>query len=640
MFKPIVGPKLVFRNIYNITMNAKTDESIKKDNSTKKSESLGQTLQENKSTIGMALLFLVPAILLFSQNESYKEPVFIAITMAILLFAEGVGLLLFNDISIAVCLTGFLFQLLYIVNDIVFQCRGNYLMYSDLFCANAAFPVMGEYLGTVRFSGTLAVSVGFIVALILFTVIMHKFNLNKFDGKQQGRIRGIILAIATLAVLYVVDLSPYKAFYYRFYELRDKYGLIGHLFVEMKASGIEEPADYDQNVPKAYFEKERLSTQSIEKYPNIFVIMDESFTDYSLIGELSTNKDPLPFLHSIENSHNQNQSILYGKMYVPSWGGETANSEWEFLTGLSIRFCNNSIPYIQFSSTTYPYSIVNNLSECGYETWAFQPYYSAGYNCRGVYENMGFNHSIFIEDIDDEYSNMTFNSRPSSEKIAHSDEGMYIREYVSDEYCFNYMEQLYEKNKGNHPLFFFNVTMQNHGPYNSTGFESDVILSEKVTDNDDWINQFLSSTERTDASIERMIEYFSNCDDPTIIVMFGDHHPYIENELYSYLFGSEDIASVENEMKRHVTPLLLWANYDVDFSGMEEISSNFLASQILKYAGVPQNAWLKKNDELHEDFKVFSRSGIKDTDGHIVTGKQPAEYEYNQYMYYLMTEQF
>lgn len=610
--------------------------SVDTDSTAKVNKSLKEALNDNKSAIGMTLLFMVPSLLIFSHNEPFEEPVFIAITLTILLFIEGLVLILFNNISISLFLSGFLFELLYLVDDIVFQCRGNNLMYSDLFCANAALPVAGEYIGTIKLSITI---IGFfvrLVVLILISVLLHKFNIKKFDGIN-GRVRGTILAALMFVTLFFVDLTPYKAFSYRFYELRNKYGLIGDLFVEMRASGVQKPVNYNKKAVEAYFDNDSQVTENKDTYPNIFVIMDESFTDYSLIGKIKTNTDPLPFLHSIKNSHDNEQSISYGKMYVPSWGGKTANSEWEFLTGLSVRFCNNSIPYIQFASTLYPYSIVNNLSKYGYETWAFQPYYAAGYNCRSIYEKMGFDHSIFIEDLDPDYSNMEFNSHPSSEKIEQSDKGMYLREFVSDEYCFEYMERLYEENRGNHPLFFFNVTMQNHGPYDNPNYVSDVILSENVTNNDEWINQFLSVTNRTDSAIEKMIEYFSQCEDPTIIVLFGDHHPYIENELYSYLFDSQDIFSIENDMKQHVTPCFLWANYDLDISEMEEISVNFLASQILKYAGVPQNAWFKKNDEFHDDFSVFSLSGIKDKNGNIVTEKTAIEDEYNQYMYYLMS---
>ena len=636
MFKPIAGPKLVFRNIYNITMNAKTDESIKKDNSTKKSESLGQTLQENKSTLGMALLFLVPAILMFSQNEAFEEPIFIAITLAILLFAEGLVLLFTNNFVLSILVTGTLFELIYLTNDIVFQCRGNYLKFSDFLCAGVAFSVAGRY--TLEFSGTMCRCLITECLLVFVCIGLFYLKAYKFPKKQEGRIRGALIFIFTFLTLLFVDLSPYKGYYYYFDELGRKYGLVGTLFVEMRQTGIEKPKGYDEKEIEEYLLSQEPKSDELSTLPNIIVVMDEAFADFSLLGDLGTNSDPLPYIHKISEEGVDNGKVSCFKMVTPVWGGTTVNTEWEFLTGMSMRLCPTSIPFLQFPGIDYSYDLVNNVKEYGYKTYAFHPYYEAGYNRRQVYSNMGFEDMTFIEQIDSDYENMGFDERPSDSKTKNAQEGMYVRNLVSDSYNFAYLIDWYEKNRGSDPLFMFNVTMQNHGPYNLPEYENEIVLTDNIKGKSD-IEQYLSISAKTDEAIEELISYFDSIDDPTVILIFGDHQPNLDEDLYSRILGP-GVRAPELEYKKYYTPCILYANYDVDLPKIDEISANFLASRLLDVAGIPKNTWFMKNSEYQEEFRVFSPNAVIDQNGefkeNLSEGEKQLSNEYSKYQYYFM----
>ena len=596
---------------------------------------LSRAKDSDTSAIGMALLFLVPIILMFSQNEAYEEPIYIAITFTILLFAEGILLLLANNFVIPVLVTGTIFELLYLINDIVFQCRGNYLKFSDFMCAGVAFSVAGRY--SISFSQTMFRCLVSEIILILLSVVLIRIKIYKFSKPQGGRIRGVIIAALSLITLLLVDLSPYMGYYYYFDELERKYGLVGTLFTEMCQSGIEKPEGYNESEIENYLASTTVGDTPTVR-PNIIVVMDEAFADYSLLGNLETNTDPLPYIHSMSNGALLKGSFSYAKLVTPVWGGTTVNTEWEFLTGMSSRLCPTSIPFLQFTSTNYDYDIVNNLKKYGYKTYAFHPYYEAGYNRRGVYSDMGFDDMTFIEQIDSDYENMGFDERPSDDKTGNSEDGMYVRNLISDKYDVDYLIDWYENNKGNEPLFMFNVTMQNHGPYNLSGYEGNISLNENINGQDD-IEQYLSISWETDRAVKRLIEYFDSIDDPTVILIFGDHQPNLDEDLYHKIFDT-DVLTPEQEYKKYYTPCILYANYETVMPKEDEISANFLAAKLLDAAGIPKNAWFCKNEEYHDSFNVFSPFAVIDSKGELRADLSDEESkiskEYNGFMYYFI----
>ena len=184
-------------------------------------------------------------------------------------------------------------------------------------------------------------------------------------------------------------------------------------------------------------------------------------------------------------------------------GGNTADSEFEFLTGNTMAFLPvGSIPYQQYIKSTTP-SLASYLKSIGYATYAQHPYYGSGWNRDTVYPLLGFDNLSFMQD----YSNQRF-----------------VRKYISDETSFDKIIETYENKPDGQPAFIFNVTMQNHGGYTDTyyGFDN-TVTADKL--NNSALDQYLSLIKLTDEDLKSLIEYFSNVDEKTIVVFFGDHQP-------------------------------------------------------------------------------------------------------------------
>ena len=125
--------------------------------------------------------------------------------------------------------------------------------------------------------------------------------------------------------------------------------------------------------------------------PNILVVINEAFSDLRLLGDFDTNEKPIPFLKSLKK-----QGTRHGVNFCSSYGGRTANTEMEFLTGLTMgAFPADSIPFQIHVKTSLP-SLASYLGERGYVgVQALHPYWAKNYNREKAYPYLGFQESFF-----------------------------------------------------------------------------------------------------------------------------------------------------------------------------------------------------------------------------------------------------
>ncbi|MCI6831659.1 MAG: LTA synthase family protein, partial [Clostridiales bacterium] len=329
-----------------------------------------------------------------------------------------------------------------------------------------------------------------------------------------------------------------------------------------------------------------------EQNPNIIAIMDETFADLSYLGDLHLENvdDVMPFVRSLSEKKN----TITGHLVVPAWGGGTCNSEYEFLTSNTYAFFQNgSYPMLQYVHSETE-SMASVLSAQGYQTVGIHPYYGSGWGRSRAYPLFGFDQFLDVEDFKD----------PEI-----------LRRYISDKSSFEKVIETYENKPEGTPLFCFNVTMQNHCSYD-TVYDN---FPEPVEFQYDTIypltKQYLSLIQRSDESIKELIKYFKKQDEPTIIVLFGDHQPYIENAFYNYLTSGSGKSSAEITMDEHTVPFFIWANYDIDERDMGRISANYLGPLTLDTANVEMSDYQEYVYSLMDKYPVISCVGCVDKDG-------------------------
>ena len=119
------------------------------------------------------------------------------------------------------------------------------------------------------------------------------------------------------------------------------------------------------------------------------------------------------------------------------------------------------------------------------------------------------------------------------------DRNMLLRRFVSDSYDYSMVENMYENRDTSKPFFLFNVTMQNHGGYamSYTNFSQEIYVTN-MNGIYPKANRYLSLVKRSDEAFQELVDYFSNVSEPTILCMFGDHLPSIEDGFYDELVGT------------------------------------------------------------------------------------------------------
>ena len=263
----------------------------------------------------------------------------------------------------------------------------------------------------------------------------------------------------------------------------------------------------------------------------------------------------------------------------------------------------------------------------GYENIALHPYYARGWNREKVYGLMGFDKFISMDNMGD-YQNRN--------------EFEYIRCYMSDRTSYSAaINQFTSKNKDK-PMFLFNITMQNHGGYKyNLGSWKDTVHITNMKGEYPEAEQYLSLVKESDIAFSELIDWFSAWDEPTVILMFGDHQPGIEQGFYEELYGkSLDQVNGEDMLKRYTVPFLIWANYDIEAKDNVLTSTNYLQNLLLETAGLPKGSVNNFVDKVKAEVPAINALGHYDTSGNWLnndTLKPEILSQYKNLEYYLLT---
>lgn len=497
-----------------------------------------------------------------------------------------------------------------LVNDVVYQFRGNYVMFGDLTVIRTAMEVAGKY--TYKPGFWFWLSLGILVAAVALTIVLKFPKLDK-PGIREIAIRTGVDAALVACVLFTFS----NGLLYRNvfgvgwdYNSNVKYtGYIPYFLSNMNSIKKVSLDGYDVDQADAALEK-TANKNTTCKSPNIIIIQNEAFSDLSVLYDIKTNQDYMPFIHSLK----ENTRKGYLNMSVSA--GPTANTEFEILLRSSLSFLPyGSVPYTQYVDANLP-SIAETLKNqpTPYHTVAYHPYYTSGYRRSEVYNHFGFDEIHFEDD---------FKTRPASDLL---------RDYLSDSADFRRVESMYEewRKTSDAPWFCFNVTIQNHGGYTQE-YKPAEADSVYVTNFEapDSLNKYLSLIKASDNAFRELIEYFSHCDEPTIIAMYGDHQPSFEDKALETLNGH--LKEGEGASLNHYyVPYVIWANYDLEeedsFSKKNTLSTNYFASTVFKYAGVKLSDYDSYLLDLHERIPALTAIGAWDSQGKYYSSPKATPY--------------
>ncbi len=617
--------------------------------------------------VSMLMVEILNSVFIYN----FEVIIFIANYLMYLMF-YGIFYAITNSFRLATYIFNIIAFGLALTNNLVYSFRGTVFLPSDFLAAGTAVGVAGTYTYTLTAQILMAVillvfilTVGsnirsnwivkrpkiicrtvaatfftVIISLYMFTDVLANIGLKPdFWNQTRGYHRGGFLANFCLNVKYLYYTKPSG---YNSAELNSIVkDIIDNPFSAVDETDEDELTSSESDAPEAPEKEDKptISTPSSlivsekkqlisylsgmigadelnsKTIPNIICIMNESLADLKVLGNFETNIDYMPFIRSLK------KNTIRGNLYVPVNGAGTSNSEFEFLTGCSTSFLPaGSNAYMSYIKQEIP-SLVSTLEACGFSRLAFHPYYASGWNRPTVYELMGFERyrslgSIIPSSVMNQYQ--ASGSDPevliSALEAEKPGNNILLRQYVSDEHNYDILISEFENRDKSKPFFTFNITMQNHGGYTKkcSNFEEKVFVTstDKVFPK---VNQYLSLVKESDAAFQRLINYFERVKEPTIICMFGDHHPSVETEFVEMLLGNNiESLSAEDMQKRYLTPFLIWANYDIEEQQIDKLSSNYLSTYVLKTAGIELPLFNKYLYSLSKVLPVIDNAGYID----------------------------
>ena len=462
------------------------------------------------------------------------------------------------------------------VNGLVFLFRGKEFCAVDILSAKTALNVAGQY--TFNFPHHVVVRwCGAVLA------IFSQFSLPVVEHKRgfAGRLAALLLIIPSVAAVsfFSKDIDV-KTWEYQGSQLN---GFYLNFVLGIRDSVSARPAAYSPELVDDITGEYASPTVGMDRQPNVIVIMNEAFSDLDIFtNPLPVNRQVTPFISSI------GENIISGHALASVFAGNTANSEFEMLTGHTMGFFPNpsgSVPYQQYISEPI-FCLPHVMNSMGYTCFATHPFHATGWSRDVIYPKFGFAQSTFLD--------------------AYPEEDL-IREFVSDDEMYEYVLNLMAENDKDTLVFIFGVTMQNHSSYDVPNYENSIELDDSLG-SAPLAEQYLSLIHESDKAVEHLLSKLESYPKDTVVLFFGDHMPRIEDELYLELNGGP-LDTLDEQMKKYTVPFFIWANYDIEEYTLDTSSLNYLAGHLLDAAGIELPPYYQFLRDIEETIPAINAFG-------------------------------
>jgi hypothetical protein len=322
--------------------------------------------------------------------------------------------------------------------------------------------------------------------------------------------------------------------------------------------------------------------------------MNETYSDLSVFEGLH---DGYTGTYVTQKLMADPRTVVSGMCNMSVHGGGTCNSEYEFLAQSSMEFIGRGMyPYQQFRLSKVD-AMPSAFRDLGYATYGIHPNYPGNWNREFVYAALGMDQTFFIYDFD--------GARMFHDKV--SDGATYDKA----------LELIHESDA---PALVVDITMQNHGGYDSGSIPADQLTNVKpdfgTPEETAELNEYLSCIQASDADLKALIKELVGFDEPVAVVFFGDHQPSISKTINDAVFPDE--PEMDHAVRIMKTPYFIWTNYDIagkqEETGLES-SPGFLAAQLAEAIGTPLSDYQKAMLTLHHDLLAVNVNGYEDASG-------------------------
>lgn len=492
------------------------------------------------------------------------------------------------------------------IGNFIVQCfRNTPVSFNDFTVLFAVFSVFNNYLGVFEII-LIIVAIASVIAGLIF-LYRKEIVTNRIITKS------VITLLIVLSTLFIfkTPLIKVKAIsddYSNLTEAYHEYGLPYCFVMSVVDRGVDKPDEYDNkevieaiNIIEELYKNNNYTlpsdiTVDSNTKPNVIFLQLESFMDVNNLIDLYYTEDPNPCFTYLKENYPS------GTLIVPSFGAGTANVEFEIMTGLNLNY---------FGAGEYPY--VSVMQEQTTETIGFL------LKNEGYYNTIIHNNRASFYDRDVVFPNMGYDRYVSSEFMIDLE---YTPVGWFKDKCLTY--EIFKALKSSEGSdFIYSISVQPHGKYLTELEGLDNINIYANSDNEDidqdTLNQFtyyINQIKEVDMFLEQLITEINNFNEPTMLVLYGDHLPNLDIE-------NEDLSTNDIYKSEYV----IYTNYEFNLEN-KDLYTYQLSSHILQSIGCNEGIINKlhqtrdNNDNYYEMMNLLEYDMFED-EKHLWGGNNP-----------------
>ena len=330
------------------------------------------------------------------------------------------------------------------------------------------------------------------------------------------------------------------------------------------------------------------------KKPNIIVMFTEAFWDITKQQTIQFSNDPLAEYHELKK-----KGVVISSL-SPTYGGRSANTEFEFITGGALGYYPiGPIAYEKFyqkkESVNNP-SILTELMNNGYKTEILNASSSKLYKCQNVYDKMKVNKTRHLYDE--------------------------FKKNVKDSYLVDNVIERFNNKEKDEKLFYMTISMESHMPYTINNYKKyDFEITSTMNGGlKNAVKAYTQSIRSASLQLKRMYDYIQTLDEDTILIFFGDHLPIVHTlsaNMYNEINEFNTSDKLSNIYRKYNTETLIFSNYDIKYNDLKEMSMNLIFTTIINNMDIEISDYYKWLYSTRKDLPAVNSFVAKDINGKI-----------------------
>lgn len=464
-----------------------------------------------------------------------------------------------------------------ITNGVILTQRLTPFTMKDLTAMTDGLTIITNYFTITQIA---LIGVGIVALIIAFVVLWIKAPKKKEKVKWKRNVTAAVLVIAmTFSATYgLIQVGVLSTFFGSLPYAYNDYGVPYCFINTWLNTGISKPAGYSEENIKALFDEKDLNkegnmelvkTDVDQDHPNILFLQLESFIDPTLFTNIKLSDDPIPYFRSLMEDYSS------GDLTVPACGAGTANTEFEVMTGLSVKFFGpGEYPFKAILKDVTAESIATDLKSMGYGTHAIHNHRGMFYNRHIVFDNIGYDTFTCLEYMSDV---------PKTPK-----------NWAKDAILTDQIMMALESTKAHD--YIYTISVQGHGKYPSEEVIKNPTI--KVTDapseETKWqYEYYVNQIYEMDQFVKELTDTLEKYDEDVVLVMYGDHIPALDVSEDSY-----------NAKDLYQTQYVVWSNFDMEKQD-KNLATYQLAAEVFDRLDIHTGTTIKYHQNTDPESKDY-----------------------------------